>query len=441
MSAIAGLWRFDDRPEAAADCARMLAAQKMYGPQDERCWSDGPLALGRRLFRTLPEDVNDRQPLQSHDGRLTLVADVRLDNRGELIAAFGLASSDQRLRSDADLLLLSLERWGEGALDRVVGDFAFALWDAPAQKLMLARDFLGQRPLHYHRGRGFFAFASMPKGLHALAEIPRAPDEQMVAEFLVLMPQSGPRSFFADIARVEPGHVVTVTRNGVSSRCYWQPQRPRSVRRPSGDYVEGLRYHLDQAVQARLRGTNGVVGANLSAGLDSGAVTVTAARLLAPSGGKVVAFTAVPRAGYDGPDPRNRFGDEGPLAAATAAMYPNIEHVLIRSSKVSPLDGNDRNFFLFDRPMLSPSNMSWISAINHAARERKLGVMLVGTMGNMTRELHRARIAARTTAGGSAHRARTYGFTAGRQWRHALARGAGADFWALYAGAALAVGE
>ncbi len=383
MSAIAGLWRFDDRPDPVADCARMLAAQRIYGPPDERCWSDGPLAMGRRLFRTLPEDINDRQPLQSRDGRLALVADVRLDNRNELILALGLTATDALQRCDADLLLGCLERWGEGALDRVVGDFAFALWDVPGQKLTLARDFLGQRPLHYHRSRDFFAFASMPKGLHALAEIPRAPDEQMVAEFLVLMPQNGPRSFFTDVARVEPGHVVTVSRGAISSRCYWQPRRPRAGRRP-GDYIDGLRHHLDQAVQARLRGTHGIVGTNLSAGLDSGAVTATAARLLGPSGGKVVAFTAVPREGYDGPDPRNRFGDEGPLAAATAAMYPNVEHVLIRSNQVSPLDGNDRNFFLFDRPMLSPSNMIWINAINHAARERKLGVMLVGTMGNMS---------------------------------------------------------
>ena len=231
----------------------------------------------------------------------SLVADVRLDNREELAAALGLAPSEARQLCDADLLLGCLERWSETALDRLVGDFAFALWDAPAQKLLLARDFLGQRPLHFHRGRGFFAFASMPKGLHALPEIPHAPDEQMVAEFLTLMPQRGSRSFFKDIERVEPAHFVTVTRDGVASRRYWQPQRPRPGQRQPDDYVEGLRHHLDQATQSRLRGADGVIGANLSAGLDSGAVTATAARLLAPSGGKVVAFTAVPREGYSGP--------------------------------------------------------------------------------------------------------------------------------------------
>lgn len=384
MSAIAGLWRFDNRADPATDCARMLAAQKIYGPHDGRQWSDGSIALGRRLFRTLPEDTYDHQPLESRDGRFTLVADVRLDNRDELTAELELSPDSGRQFCDAAILLECLERWGEGALDRLVGDFAFALWDAKAQQLKLARDFLGQRPLHYHRDKGFFAFASMPKGLHVLAEIPPLPDEQMVAEFLALMPQRGPRSFFRGIDRVEPGHVVTVTRDRLSSRRYWQPKRPEHRRGRSADYVEGIRFHLDQATQSRLRGANGAVGTNLSAGFDSGAVTATAARLLASSGGKVIAFTAVPRQGYDGPDPRNRFGDEGALAAATAAMYPNVEHVLIRSGHASPLEGIDRNYFLFDRPTLNLCNIAWITAINQAARERKLTIMLIGEMGNMT---------------------------------------------------------
>ena len=388
MSAIAGFWRFDDGPEPANDCARMLAAQQIYGPHDDRQWSAGPIAMGRRLFRTLPEDAHDRQPLQSHDGRLTLVADVRLDNREELTAALGLPSDDATQLCDAAVLLASLERWGEGALDRLVGDFAFALWDTPKQKLLLARDFLGQRPLHYHRGGGFFAFASMPKGLHALAAIPYAPDEERVAEFLTLMPLWGPRSFFKDISRVEPAHILTVTRDDLSTRRYWEPQRPKAGRTQAGDYVEGLRRHLDQAVQSRLRGANGAIGSHLSAGFDSAAVTATAARLLAPSGGKVIAFTALPRNEYDGPDRRNRFGDERLLAAATAAMYPNIEHVLIRPGKSSPLDGTDRSFFLFDRPRLNLCNDVWINAINQAARERKLNVMLTGQRGNMTVSYH-----------------------------------------------------
>jgi asparagine synthase (glutamine-hydrolysing) len=384
MSGLAGIWRFDGKPQPDADCARMLAAQRVYGPHDSRRRCDGRLAMGCQLFRTLPEDIYDRQPLQSRDGRLTLVADVRLDTREDLAAELGVPLAEIRRLCDAAILLESLDRWGEGALTRLAGDFAFALWNAPAQKLLLARDFIGRRPLHYHRGDGFVAFASMAKGLHALAEIPYGPDEQTVAEFLVLMPQRGPRTFFKGIARVEPGHVVTLARDCTSSRRYWQPQRPSGSRLGSSHYIEGVRYHLDRATEARLRGTDGIVSAQLSAGLDSTAVTATAARLLAPRGGSVVAFTAVPFAGYDGPSPKGSFPDEGPHAAATAAMYPNVEHILIRGDRSSPIENLDRVFYLYERPHLNLCNLVWDSAIARAARERNIGVMLIGAMGNYT---------------------------------------------------------
>ena len=384
MTALAGCWNYGGKPPPDESCKRMLAAQALYGPHDERQWSEGPLAMGRRLFRTVPEDAYDRQPLHGAGGRLTLVADVRLDNREELSAALGLSPDRATSLCDAALLLACLERWGEAALDRLVGDFAFALWDATERKLLLARDFIGQRPLHFHRGDGFFAFATMPKGLHALPEVPYAPDEQAMAEFVTLLPTDGRRSFFAGIETVGAGEAVTVTPDTLRRRRYWQPSRPASSRASAEDYVEGLRHHLDQATRSRLRGAEGAVATQLSGGFDSSAVTATAARLLAADGGKVVAFTSVPREGYDGPVPAGRIGDEGPLAAATAAMHPNIEHVLIRTGHVSPLDEVDRSFLLNERPMLNLCNGAWIAGIARAAKARGLGVMLTGQMGNMT---------------------------------------------------------
>ena len=347
MTAIAGLWRFDRRPGCAADCDRMLAAQEMYGPDDRAQWSDSTVALGRQLFRILPEDDEDRGPVVSRDGQTVLVADVRLDNRAELIAALGKSAADARYLCDANLLLACIEHWSMGALDRVVGDFAFALWDGRRQQMTLARDFMGQKPLHYHCGKGFFAFASMAKGLHALSDIPYAPDEQTMAEFLALTPQSGPRSFFQDISRIEQGHVVTITREGVSSRRYWNPTRPARGAAAPRDWVEGVRHHLDMATQARLRGAGGSIGSHLSSGFDSSAVTATAARMMASDGGRVTAFTSVPSVLPDNPAKSSRILDEGPLAAATAALYPNIEHVKLKTGHKSPMDGMDRSFHLF----------------------------------------------------------------------------------------------
>lgn len=383
MTAIAGCWNYGGRPGASDACRRMLAAQRIYGPHHEANWSNGEVALGRALYRLLPEDRHDRDVQASADGLHRIVADVRLDNRSELADALGIGEAQAAAMPDAAFVLAAWRRWGEQALDRLVGDFAFALWDEPKQTLILATDFLGQRPLHYHRGDGFFAFATMPKGLHALPDVPYAPDEQAVAEFLVLMPQGDSRSFFKDISLVEPGEMVRVTPPRTIGRRYWQPQKPDPAAPLRSDHVEGLRHLLDRATADRLRGAGGRVASHLSAGFDSAAVTATAARLLA-AGGRVAAFTAVPKPGYGGAVPAGRIGDEGPLAAATAALYPNVDHVLIRSGHKSPVERLDRDFFLFDRPMLNPCNMVWVNAINDEVRDRGIAVMLTGQMGNMS---------------------------------------------------------
>jgi asparagine synthase (glutamine-hydrolysing) len=216
-----------------------------------------------------------------------------------------------------------------------------------------------------------------------LPEVPYAPDEDRIAQSLVLMPETGTQSFFQGIERVEPGHVVIVTTAGLFARNYWQPRRQKIVMHDPEEYEDAYREQLNQAVLCRLRGAGDKVGSDLSGGFDSGAVTATAARLLAPSGGRVVAFTAVPREGYVDNPPRNRLFDEGPYAAATAALYPNIEHVLIRSEDRSPLDGLDRGFFLFDWPCYNLCNSVWGDSIHDVARERKLKVVLNGAVGNM----------------------------------------------------------
>src|SRR5258707_13384475 len=156
MSALAGIWNRDGKPGAAAACTRMLAAQAIYGPHDGAQWEDGGVALGRRLFRTLPEDAFDRQPLEGGDGRFVLVADLRLDNRDELIGELRIPTERAAAMADADILLAVWERWQESCFDRLVGDYAFALWDRGERRLVLARDPLGVRPLHYHRGGNFF---------------------------------------------------------------------------------------------------------------------------------------------------------------------------------------------------------------------------------------------------------------------------------------------
>ena len=378
MTALAGFLDRSGGADSADRSAAMLAAQARYAPAEPVQWLGDGIALGRRLLPTLPEDVYDTGPIR--EGPLILVADLRLDNRAELIEDLAIPPERAKSLSDAAILMRAFLRWQDEAIDRLIGDFAIALWDESARRLLLARDFLGQRPLHYHRGNGFFAFASMPSGLHALREVPRRPDLSSVIRFLERAPPSG--SFFEAVERVEPGHILAITPERIVSRRYWNPSRRGPSFRTAAEAQEAFRERLDQAVAARLRGASNRVGAHLSGGLDSSAVATSAAGLLVPMAGKVIAFTAVP--GSAGGSGQGRIDDEGPLAAATAARYANITYVPIVAPRASPLDFLDRDLCLNDQVVTNICNNVWVGAINDAARERGLSVLLTGSMGNLS---------------------------------------------------------
>ena len=382
MSAIAGLWR---RRGALGpgECERMLAAIPLRTAEHTNCWVDGELAVGRNLLATVPEDRYDEQPVLSPSGRYVLVADLRLDDRASLARELSIAPSELARTADSALVGHCLDLWNEAAFDRLVGVFAIAAWDRREHRLILARDFLGLRPLYYHEGARLFAFASMPAGLHALSEVPKAPDYESMAEVLALFQPRTTRSHYHGVQRVMPGHFCIVGQDGAARQTrFWRPNLELLQLKSHEDYVEGLRHHLDQAVAAQLRGAEDHVASHLSAGFDSTAVTTSAARILHGQGRRITAFTACPRVGYS--TSRETVVDEGPFAAATAAFHPNIEHVVVRPTDRTSLDEIDRASTLYGGPIFNLCNLRWIEAILDEARARSLKVMLTGAMGNAT---------------------------------------------------------
>ncbi|MEA3038881.1 MAG: hypothetical protein QOE79_1394 [Sphingomonadales bacterium] len=381
MTALAGFWDLDGQGNAAGRCATILAAQGFFGPDGAAQRQAGPVAMARALFRLLPEDEFDSGPVDAAAGSGLVVADLRLDDRSALAAALGLGAGEAARLADSALLGRALERWGEDAVERLAGDFAFAWFDGRAGRLLLARDPLGQRPLFFARRSAFIAFASMPRGLHALAEVARRPDSDSVARFLAHIPRSGAESFFADVQRVEPGHVVTLTPRGVSSRHYWRPRRTTVRLRRFEDYVDAFRAELDRSVASRLRGAGPVAACHLSGGWDSSAVAATAARLIGPEA-TLAAYTSVPRIGAA--DAAGRFSDEGPVAAATAVLYPNLVHHILSNPDESPLDRLERDLPFYERPLFNPCNHVWLAGLRTAAREAGARVLMSGEIGNWT---------------------------------------------------------
>ena len=384
MTAICGLRHFHGKPDTARDCTRMQRALAIYGNDRQGAWDGGEIALGIGLSHLTPEDRLDRQPL-SGSGRYRLVADLRLDNRTELASLLGFSADEARVRADADFVLAAWERWQEGALDHLIGDFALAVWDTAEKRLFLARDFIGNRPLFYHQSDDRFGFASMAKGLHALPDVPIEPDMDTLRDQLALLPMRGPQSHFAGISRVEPGHLVIVEPDGRAHSRAWYAWRldRQSPFKDDRETVEAFCSLFERAVADRLRAI-GPVGSQLSSGFDSTAVTATAARLLEPSGKRLSAYTHVPLSGVPLHEPKGRIANEWPLAHKLAERYPNIDHVAVEAADRQIGGEFDAQFFYTEVPIINPCNAVWVNEIFRQAARRKEKIVLSGTMGNAT---------------------------------------------------------
>jgi asparagine synthase (glutamine-hydrolysing) len=382
VSVIAGVWSFEGKLAADSMCRRMLDALSLYGMEGKSQYSSPGFAMGRCLLRLLPEDDFDQQPLSAR-GVTALVAEVRLDNRAELAAELDISTEALARVADSAVLLAAWQKWGEACPEHLNGAFSFAVWEEAEQRLFLARDHTGERPLYYSTDGHGFAFASMPKGLHSLPFVGAEVDLDYVARYLTLANIPIEQTIFRRIHRLPAGSALSVSRAKARMWRYWRTDRLAELRLGSADeYLACFRERFDRGVRSRLR-SRGNVGALLSGGLDSGSVAATAAGMLAQ--GRVLScFTAVPGAGFQDSDSTTHFGNEGSAAAEVAARYSNVRHFCIDSSAVSFLDILDQHNDLYDHPCFGPSNEVWLHAILDRAQAAGITVMLNGHCGNAT---------------------------------------------------------
>lgn len=373
MSGIAGVYYLDGRPVDPADVQRMGESLAHRGPDGAGVWNTGPVGLAHRMLRTTPESLDERQPLVSSDGALALAADARIDNRHELIAALGLGERRSTEITDSQLILAAYETWGEACPERLIGDFAFVIWDDRRQALFCARDPFGVKPLYYHRTDRIFVCASEVKALLCLSEVPRRLDEVRVGYHLAMVLEDNATTFYRDVLRMLAGHSLVVGRDGVRSRRYWSLDPSRELRLGSDDeYAEAFRELFTEAVRCRLRSAF-PVGSKLSGGLDSSAVTCVARDLLTRNAGRRLrTFSAV----YDEvPE-----SDERPFIQVVVDQG-DVEHHAVAMDAFSPLGDVERVFWCGDEPVTSPTfYIPW--RLCQVARERGARVLLDGLDGD-----------------------------------------------------------
>ncbi len=277
MSGIAGIFYRNSRTVDAQSLAAMAKALQHRGGDGGGTCHDGPVGLVHCALPDTPESVLETQPAWSRSARFLLVFAGRLDNRQQLYELIGW---DRPLSSlgDGAIALAAYEKWRNDCASRLLGDFAFAVWDKIEGKLFCARDRFGAKPFYYFIDGRVFVFASEIGALRALPLVPLRVNEQRVGDFFSGVVLDHTSTFFADISRLAPAHFLEVSPQRERVGRYYQ-LAPRALScRSDGEYEEAFREIFTRAVRSRLRAVS-PVGVSLSGGLDSSSICAVAASL------------------------------------------------------------------------------------------------------------------------------------------------------------------
>ncbi|MBY6263499.1 asparagine synthase (glutamine-hydrolyzing) [Azospirillum sp. 412522] len=275
MCGICGVFRINEgEPVSRAAVEAMTRAIAHRGPDDSGVALFERAALGFRRLSIIDLDTG-HQPLANEDETLWLVCNGEIYNHRALRAELAARGHRFRTRTDVEVLLHLYEELGEAMLERLNGQFAFAILDRRRGRLFLARDPFGVAPLFYTVTGGTFLFGSEIKAILAHPGVERRVDMTGLDQVLALPGLVSPRTMFAGIDSLPPGHALVVDGEGVRSRPYWDlvypdeavPADPRSEDR----FREELAHRLTEAVRRRLQ-ADVPVGAYLSGGLDSSLV-------------------------------------------------------------------------------------------------------------------------------------------------------------------------
>lgn len=276
MSGIVGIWNLDGRLVEQAVLTRMSATLTHRGPDGEGLWVEGPVGMGHRMLHTTPESLQENQPIVDETGNLCLTLDGRVDNRDELKAALEAEGEKLRGDTDAELVLRAYQVWGEECPKRILGDFAFVIWDGKHRQLFCARDILGIKPFYYYIDGHTFLFASELRSLFEDPTVPREPNEGMIGEYLAMDVVSQEETLYRGVFRLPQAHVLVIQPGKVRKARYWDIDPAREIRHRSDDaYAEEFLDIFKEAVRCRLR-SHRIVGADLSGGLDSSSIVCVA---------------------------------------------------------------------------------------------------------------------------------------------------------------------
>lgn len=375
MSGIFGVYYFDGqsaKPEVLHQMSDTLAHR---GSDGADIWYQDCVGLGHRLFWTTPESLLETLPLVKDN--LVLTADARIDNRDELISTLKIDYLPREKITDSDLILAAYQKWGDRCPEKLIGDFAFAIWDKREQILFCARDPMGVKPFFYYHSHNLFVFASEIKALLTQPQVPCHLDELMVAYHLEAFYEDREITFYQDILRL-PGasSLIVNSSNQIKIQSYWSLDPQKEIKLKSRqDYIEAFQEVFTESVKCRLRSAF-PVGSTLSGGLDSSSIACTARRILVEKGQQLHTFSAI----FPSLSPADlRLIDERPYMDAVKSLGGLQSHDL-RADLLTPLT----DILWNDEEPIFATNLYIHQGIYDLANQQGVRVVLDGLDGDVT---------------------------------------------------------
>jgi asparagine synthase (glutamine-hydrolysing) len=368
MSAITGIFMRNGKDVDPELMKKMNEKLSHRGPDGSAIWCDGPMGLGHQMLWTTQESLHEKLPLEENN--LVITADARIDNRDELSKELGLR--DEEDVSDSYFILKAYEMWGDDCPDKLLGDFAFAIWDKKEEKLFCARDHMGVKPFYYYLDDDMFVFGTEIKAIFA-NEIPKKLNELRVADHLTGFFEDKEITFYEKIKRLPAASTFSISINKEYIKNYWIIDIEKILNLNSNkEYSDAFRDIFTESVRCRLRSAF-PIGSTLSGGLDSSSIVCTAKQILSEDYG-INTFSAV----FDSV-PQSDESYFINTVLKEGGMNPNFIH----GDKITPLYDLDKVLWHLDEPLYAPNLfLNWNIYIK--SHDKGIRVILDGFDGDST---------------------------------------------------------
>jgi asparagine synthase (glutamine-hydrolysing) len=322
MCGICGIWNYRAQTPVNPDLLQNMTDRMVHrGPDDRGFYLDDTSGLGFGFRRLSIIDVLPvgNQPMSNEDGTIWLVFNGEIYNFPTLRRHLETVGHIFASRTDSEIIIHNYEDRGNESLIDLNGMFGLAIWDQTKQQLLLARDRIGKKPLYYYDDGQRIIFASELKAILADPSVPRRLDWEALGEYLALGYVTAPRTIFAGLKKLRPGHSLVLAQGRSEVQAYWDwlPAFRRAQRNyAAAEWPARTREMLATVVRERLL-SDVPLGAFLSGGVDSSAVV---AMMAAASPSPVKTFTI----GFE-----DRDYDESAYARLVARHFGTEHHELV----------------------------------------------------------------------------------------------------------------